>query len=141
VCVCVCVCLCVCVCVCARVHACVLGIFKIGSGKLFAQGWLRTTIFLIFASWEASITDVSLQLPATLVHFKDSAYNPGTMAQTYNPSYWGGWQKESPPTGPSHCRNLSPGHNSLLIRWWQHRKHCLFHIPRNGICGRLKVES
>jgi hypothetical protein len=28
----------------------VMGFFKIGSYKLFSQGWLQTTILLIFAS-------------------------------------------------------------------------------------------
>jgi hypothetical protein len=31
-------------------HCLVLGIFEIGSRKLFALGWLRTTILLISAS-------------------------------------------------------------------------------------------
>jgi hypothetical protein len=34
----------------------VLGFFKIGSCKLFAWGWLWTSIPLIFASWVARIT-------------------------------------------------------------------------------------
>jgi hypothetical protein len=36
-----------------------LGIFQIGPCKLFAQGWLGTTILLISASWLARITGVS----------------------------------------------------------------------------------
>jgi hypothetical protein len=39
----------------------VLGIFKIGSQKLFAWGWLWTTILLLSASSIPRITDVSHQ--------------------------------------------------------------------------------
>jgi hypothetical protein len=56
----------VCVCV------CVLGIFKIGSHKLFYPGWLRAMILLISASWVARITGVSHQHPGfllTVLHF------------------------------------------------------------------------
>jgi hypothetical protein len=46
----------------------VMGLFKIGSPKLFAQDWLQTSILLISASWVARITVVShwhlaVQLP------------------------------------------------------------------------------
>jgi hypothetical protein len=34
----------------------VLGIFKIGSLKLFAWGWIQTTVLLISAFWVARIT-------------------------------------------------------------------------------------
>jgi hypothetical protein len=37
----------------------VLGIFEIGSHKLFIWGWLQTLILLISASWIARITDLS----------------------------------------------------------------------------------
>jgi hypothetical protein len=37
----------------------VMGIFKIGSHKLFAQGLALNTVVLIFASWVARITGVS----------------------------------------------------------------------------------
>jgi hypothetical protein len=39
-------------------HLFVMGIFKIGSQELFAQGWLQMTI-LISASWIARISDMS----------------------------------------------------------------------------------
>jgi hypothetical protein len=38
-----------------------LGIFEIGSHKLFPQGWLWTMILLIAASWVARIIGVSHQ--------------------------------------------------------------------------------
>jgi hypothetical protein len=37
----------------------VMGIFKIESHELFAQGWLWTVILLISASWAARITGVN----------------------------------------------------------------------------------
>jgi hypothetical protein len=43
----------------------VLGIFKIGSCKLFAQGWVWTLIVLISGSWVARITGMSHWLPAS----------------------------------------------------------------------------
>jgi hypothetical protein len=39
------------------------GFFEIGSHELFAQGWLRTMILLISASWVARITGVSYWHP------------------------------------------------------------------------------
>jgi hypothetical protein len=39
----------------------VMGFFKIGSCQVFVQGWLRTVILLISASWIARITGVSHQ--------------------------------------------------------------------------------
>jgi hypothetical protein len=42
----------------------VLGIFEIGSHKLFTQGWLLTVILLISASQVARITGVSHGHPA-----------------------------------------------------------------------------
>jgi hypothetical protein len=47
-----------------------MGFFKIGSHKLFAQGWLQTMILLISVSWVARITGVSYQHPAALVIFE-----------------------------------------------------------------------
>jgi hypothetical protein len=35
--------------------------FEIGCWELFAQGWLRTEILLIYASWVARITGMSHQ--------------------------------------------------------------------------------
>jgi hypothetical protein len=37
----------------------VMGFFEIESHKLFPQGWLRTSILLISASWVDMITGVS----------------------------------------------------------------------------------
>jgi hypothetical protein len=49
----------------------VLGIFEIGSLKLFDLGWIRTTIFMISASWVARITGVSHRCPACSDYFRD----------------------------------------------------------------------
>jgi hypothetical protein len=42
----------------------VMGFFEIGSGELFAEGQLWTTVFLIAVSWRARITGMSHQHPA-----------------------------------------------------------------------------
>jgi hypothetical protein len=44
----------------------VLGVFKIDSHKLFAGGWLQTSILLISAFWVARITGVSYRPSAPL---------------------------------------------------------------------------
>jgi hypothetical protein len=63
----------------------VLGIFKIGSLKLFAQGWPRTMILLISASWVAEIIGMSHWRPAVIISWNTFSSFTFFLLSSWNP--------------------------------------------------------